>query len=173
MTLGVSDEFSDDARFLSDVAVLLETARAPEITRSICRKLIRAGNGWREAFRGPGLDGRGATYVFAAEWAAWIQELPPQQTDEEIEFMIESMKDIDGGIGESALYAFKYAVLFDPSLFTSNQLEMAFSGWDENRLMLTTLVMQLAIDGLHLPMVDELGKLVFFLSLPHQPISAK
>ena len=158
MTLGVSDEFSDDARFLSDVAVLLELVHTPEIARPVCRKLIRVGNGWREAFRGPGLDGRGATYVFAAEWAAWIQELPPQQAEEEIEFMIESMKDIDGGIGESALYAFKYAVLFDPSLFTSNQLEMAFSGWDENRLMLTTLVMQLAIDGLHLPMVDEFGK---------------
>ena len=155
MTLGVSDEFSDDPRFLSDVAVLLETARAPEITRSICRKLIRAGNGWREAFQGPGLDGRGATYVFAAEWAAWIQELPPQQAEEQIEYIIESMDDIDGGLTQSAIYAFKYAIIASPDRFTTGLLEQVFCGWQENRLMLTTLVMQLAIDGLHLPVVDD------------------
>jgi hypothetical protein len=153
--LGFANDFGDAPGFLSDVAILLETARAPETTRPVCRKLIRAGSGWREAFRGPGLDGRGATYVFAAEWAVWIQELPPQQAEEEIEFMIESMDDIDGGLAQAAIYAFKYAILANPDRFTTGLLEQVFCGWQENRLMLTNLVMQLAIDGLHLPVVDE------------------
>jgi hypothetical protein len=85
----------------------------------------------------------------------WIQELPPQQAEEEIEFMIESMDDIDGGLAQSAIYAFKYAILANPDRFTTGLLEQVFCGWQENRLMLTTLVMQLAIDGLHLPVVDE------------------
>jgi hypothetical protein len=153
--LGFANEFSDDPIFLSNVAVLLETARAPETTRSVCRKLIRAGSGWRVAFRGPGLDGRGATYVFAAEWAAWIQELTPQRAEKEIDFIIESMEDIDGSLAQAAIYAFKYAILANPDRFTTDLLEQVFCGWQENRIMLTTLVMQLAIDGLHLPVVDE------------------
>jgi nephrocystin-3 len=153
--LQIAQSFEDDPGFLSDVASLLETVRAPETARPVCRKLIRSGDGWRKAFRGPGLDGRGATYVFASEWAAWIQELPPEEAEREIDFIIESMNDIDGGLGQAAIYAFKYAILADPDRFTTSLLEQVFSGWQENRLMLTTLVMQLAIDGLHLPVVDE------------------
>jgi hypothetical protein len=153
--LQLAQSFEDDPGFLSDVASLLETVRAPEAARSVCRKLIRSGDGWRKAFRGSGLDGRGATYVFAAEWAAWIRELPPEEAGREIDFIIESMHDIDGGLGQAAIYAFKYAILADPDRFTTSLLEQVFFGWQENRLMLTTLVMQLAIDGLHLPVVDE------------------
>jgi nephrocystin-3 len=153
--LQLAQSFEDDPGFLSDVASLLEMVRAPETARSVCRKLIRSGDGWRKAFRGSGLDGRGATYVFAAEWAAWVRELPPEEAGREINFIIESMHDTDGGLGQAAIYAFKYAILADPDRFTTSLLEQVFFGWQENRLMLTTLVMQLAIDGLHLPVVDE------------------
>jgi hypothetical protein len=65
------------------------------------------------------------------------------------------MNDIDGGLSQAAIYAFKYVILSETDRLTSDLLSRVFSGWQENRLMLTTLVMQLAIDGLHLPVVDE------------------
>lgn len=153
--LGEAANFTDDPEFLANVAWLLETVRAPEIARPVCRKLLRSGQGWHRAFRGPGLDGRGATYVFAAEWAAWIKQMEEEEAKKEIEYIIEAMDDIDGGLSQAAIYAFKYVILAEPDRLTSDLLGRVFSGWQENRLMLTTLVMQLAIDGLHLPAVDE------------------
>jgi hypothetical protein len=153
--LGAESRFYDEPLFLENIAVLLETLAAPEVARTTCHRLFRSGDGWRHAFTGPGLDGRGATYVFAGEWAKWVGELLVDDAALEIDFMIESMKDIDGGLAQAAIYAFKYAILADPDRFTISLLEQVFSGWQENRLMLTTLFMQLAIDGLHLPVVDE------------------
>ncbi|NQW99448.1 hypothetical protein HQ447_02225 [bacterium] len=152
--LELAQSFEDDPGFLFNVASLLETVRAPEIARPVCRKLIRSGTGWRQAFRGPGLDGRGATYIFASEWAAWIQELPPEDSAREIDFIIDAMEDVDGGLGQAAIYAFKYVVLADPGLFTTELMNRIFCGWQENRLMITTLLMQLAIDGVYPTSVD-------------------
>jgi hypothetical protein len=152
--LGEAANFTNDPEFLANVAWLLETVRAPETARPVCKKLLRSGPSWHRAFRGPGLDGRGATYVFAAEWASWIKQMAPEEATKEIEFLIETMDDIDGGLSQAAIYAFKYVILAEPNRLTANLLGRAFSGWQENRLMLTTLVMQLAIDGLHLPVVD-------------------
>jgi hypothetical protein len=156
--LQLAQSFEDDPGFLSDVASLLETVRAPEAARPVCRKLIRSGTAWRRAFRGPGLDGRGATYIFASEWAAWIQEMPPEEAGREIDFIIEAMEDVDGGLGQAAIYALKYVVLADPGCFTTKLMERILRGWQENRLMITTLVMQLAIDGVYPTSVDGFGE---------------
>jgi nephrocystin-3 len=152
--LELAQSFEEYPGFLSNVASLLETVRAAEIARPVCRKLIRSGTGWRQAFRGPGLDGRGATYIFASEWAVWIQELAPEEAAKEIDFIIEAMEDVDGGLGQAAIYAFKYVVLADPGLFTTELMNRIFCGWQENRLMITTLLMQLAIDGVYPTSVD-------------------
>lgn len=154
MALELAQSFEDDPEFLSDVALLLETVRAPEVARSVCRKLIRSETGWRQAFCGSGLDGRGATYIFASEWAAWIRELPPEQAAREIDLIIDAMEDVDGGLGQAAIYAFKYVVLADQALFTTELMDRIFCGWQENRLMVTTLLMQLAIDGVYPTSVD-------------------
>lgn len=157
-TLGRASVFKNDPTFLANLTLLLETVRTPEMARLVCHKLLRSGVDWRGSFSSPGLDGRGATYVFAGEWATWIRELPTDESEREIEFLIQAMKNVEEGLGQAAVYAFKYVILQDPDRLTTDLLESVFSGWQENRLMLTNLIMQLAIDGLHLPVVDTFDR---------------
>jgi hypothetical protein len=156
--LASESDWPDDPHFLGNVAMLLVHTRSPETARPLCRKLIRSGRNWHHAFPARGLDGRGSTYVFAAEWAAWVQTLQPDHAETEIEFLIEAMTDVDSSLGQAAVYAFKYVILADPQRFGATMIERALTGWQENRLMITTILMQLAIDNVHLPEVDELAK---------------
>lgn len=154
--LAAEGDWPDDPIFSANVAMLLVHTRSPETARPLCRKLIRSGRDWHHAFPERGLDGRGSTYVFAAEWAAWVQTLQPDQAETEIEFLIEAMTDVDSSLGQAAVYAFKYVILADPQRFGVTLIERALTGWQENRLGITHILMQLAIDGTHLPEVDDL-----------------
>ena len=156
--LGEGSGFADSPSFLGDIAALLEKVRAPETARPVCHRLIRSETDWRQSFSEPGLDGRGATYVFASEWAAWVLEMAPEQAGREIDFIIEAMKEANGGLSQAAIYAFKYVVLADPDCFTTELMKRIFCGWQENRLMITTLLMQLAIDGVYPTSIDGFGE---------------
>ncbi len=145
--LNQCDELAIGAIDSMALAELISRSDTRDAVAPVCDLMISRKSDWEIAFEANPLDSRGATWVFASRWALATLALDKEAAQNSMTTIRDVAIAPSHPLNLPAAYAFKYVGLNRPEWLSADLLEPLCKSWTYSRLVVTSLLQQLALKG--------------------------